>query len=324
MLLSNHFLKFLNSGPIKKGQLVVSTFYKFIQLNKIDEIKDLLNAYLKNLNIKGTILLANEGINGTICGGEKHTLKFFENLTMFSKFKDLEPKYSVCNNNPFMRMKVRLKSEIVTIGNKESNPEKMVGEYVKPQKWNKILDEKDTLVVDTRNKYEVSIGTFKNSINPEINSFREFPKWAKKNLVDKKISKSKKIAMFCTGGIRCEKSTSYLKKLGYENVYHLQGGILKYLDEISNLESKWLGECFVFDYRVSVQHDLKVGNFDMCFACRMPLSKEDRKHEFFEEGKSCHNCYNKSSKSQKLRFKERQKQILLSKKRNQNHIGPKN
>ena len=323
MLLSNHFLNFLNSSNLNKGQLVVSTFYKFIQLNKINEIKELLNGYLKDLNIKGTILLAGEGINGTICGGDKDTLIFFEKITLFSQFKDLEPKYSVCNTNPFLRMKVRLKSEIVNIGNKQVNPEKLIGKYIKPLQWNKIINDKDTMIIDTRNNYEVSIGTFKNSINPKINSFREFPNWVKKNLIDKKVSKSKKIAMFCTGGIRCEKSTSYLKKIGYENVFHLEGGILKYLEKVSNLESKWLGECFVFDYRVSVQHGLKVGNFEMCFACRMPLSEENKKHRLFEEGKSCHYCYNKTSKSQKLRFKERQKQVLLSKKNNQNHIGPK-
>ncbi len=324
MNLINHFLKYLNSNKPIKDQLVVSTFYKFEELKNVNKTKIDLNNFLAKINLKGTILLANEGINGTICGNSEDTLNFYKNLSNWSHFKDLKPKYSLCTINPFLRMKVKIKQEIVTIGDKKIRPERLVGEYVEPKFWNEMIDDIETLIIDTRNNYEISIGTFKNSINPKLNSFREFPQWVKKNIIDKNVPKSKKIAMFCTGGIRCEKSTSHLKKLGFENIFHLEGGILKYLEQIPKVESKWLGECFVFDYRVSVKHGLKVGNFDMCFACRMPLSIEDKKHSDFEEGKSCHHCFNKTSKSQKKRFDERQKQIYLSKKKNQDHLGPKN
>ena len=322
MSLSKHFLKYLNSSTLNNGQLVVSTFYKFIQLNKIDEIKKLLNSYLKQLNIKGTILLASEGINGTICGRDKDTLKFFEKINLFSEFKDLKPKYSVCNINPFLRMKVRLKSEIVTFG-KESNPEKLVGNYVKPKQWNKIINDKNTMIVDTRNHYEVSIGTFENSINPQINSFKEFPKWAKKHLIDKNISKSKKIAMFCTGGIRCEKASSFMKNQGFKNVYHLKGGILKYFELVPEEQSKWQGECFVFDDRVSVKHNLSEGTYDMCHGCRMPITEKDKTSKKYIKGVSCSKCFDKTTEEQKSRYMSRQKQVDLAKKRNQRHIGPK-
>ena len=322
MLLNEHFLNFL-AGVNPKPNVVVSTFYKFIQLDKIIEIKNLFNDFLKDLEIKGTILLAEEGINSTIAGEYKDMLEFFNKLSELKKFKDIEPKYSVCSTNPFLRMKVRLKNEIVTIGDKQVNPNQFLGEYLEPSEWNQIINDKNAMIIDTRNEYEVSIGSFKNSIDPKLKSFRDFPKWVEKNFLKKNLSKETKIGMFCTGGIRCEKSTSYLKQLGFNNVYHLKGGILKYIEEIPENKSLWNGECFVFDYRVSVDHQLKKGNFDMCFACRMPLSLKDKKNKYFKEGKSCHHCHDKTSPNQKRRFEERQKQILLSKKRNLSHIGPK-
>jgi len=322
MLLNEHFFNFFD-GTRSKPTVIVSTFYKFIQLEKTIEIKNLFNDYLKDLEIKGTILLAEEGINSTIAGNYNDMLYFFNKLSELKKFKDIEPKYSVCNINPFLRMKVRLKNEIVTIGDKKVNPNKFVGKYLDPNEWNDFLNDKSAMIIDTRNGYEVSIGSFQNSLNPKLKSFRDFPKWVEKNLVKKNLPKETKIGMFCTGGIRCEKSTSYLKQIGFNNVYHLKGGILKYIEEIPENKSLWNGECFVFDYRVSVDHELNRGSFDMCFACRMPLSEEDKKNKFFLEGKSCHYCYDKTSSKQKKRFEERQKQILLAKKKNQNHIGPK-
>ena len=322
MLLNEHFFNFFD-GTRPKPTVIVSAFYKFIQLEKTIEIKNLFNDYLKDLEIKGTILLAEEGINSTIAGNYNDMLYFFNKLSELKKFKDIEPKYSVCNINPFLRMKVRLKNEIVTIGDKKVNPNKFVGKYLDPNEWNDFLNDKSAMIIDTRNGYEVSIGSFQNSLNPKLKSFRDFPKWVEKNLVKKNLPKETKIGMFCTGGIRCEKSTSYLKQIGFNNVYQLKGGILKYIEEIPENKSLWNGECFVFDYRVSVDHELNKGSFDMCFACRMPLSEEDKKNKFFLEGKSCHYCYDKTSSKQKKRFEERQRQILLAKKKNLNHIGPK-
>ena len=220
-------------------------------------------------------------------------------------------------------MKVRLKKEIVTIGIPEVSPSNLVGKYLNVEEWNEFLNESDSMIIDTRNDYEVSIGTFKNSINPKIKSFRNFPNWVQKNLIDKKVSKKSKIGMFCTGGIRCEKSTSYLKQLGFENVFHLDGGILKYLENVKSNENKWKGECFVFDYRVSLNHSLEKGEYDMCYACRMPLSKENKKNKHYQKGQSCEYCYDQTTIKQKKRFNEREKQIKLSKVKNLKHLGPK-
>ncbi len=319
-MLTEQFYKNLEKLKAQNNQIIVATFYKFVQLNKIIEIKNDFNVYLKKLNIKGTILIANEGINGTIAGEEIDLKSFLKKISTHKEFKDISPKYSICKKNPFFRMKIRLKKEVVTIGNINVKPSDVVGDYVSPNDWNEFISQSKTFLIDTRNNYEISIGTFKNAINPNIKSFREFPNWVKENLIKKNISKNSQIGMFCTGGIRCEKSTSYLKKIGYKNVFHLEGGIIKYLDEIPEDKSLWEGECFVFDYRVSLKHGLKVGNYEMCFACRMPLSDIDKKDKNFVEGKSCKFCFDNTSEKQKQRFNERQKQILLSK---TNHIGPK-
>ena len=219
-------------------------------------------------------------------------------------------------------MKIKLKKEIVTLGIKDVSPNNVVGKHIEPEKWNELISDENLLLIDTRNDYEVSIGTFENALNPNIKNFREFPKWVSENLVKKDPEiKNKKIAMFCTGGIRCEKSTSYLKSIGFKDVCHLEGGILKYLEKIPEKHSKWNGSCFVFDYRVSVQHNLQLGNYDMCFACRMPINEEDKKHKFFVQGESCHHCFNVLNQKQKQKFKERQRQIKLSKLKNKSHIG---
>ena len=323
MSLNQNLQNYLNTNNSTLDKYIISTFYKFLVLENYQELKIKFDKSLSKTNIKGTILLANEGVNGTIAGSESDLKKFFLYMDKFSQFKDITPKFSSSNKNPFLRMKVRLKKEIVTIGIPEVSPSNLVGKYLNVEEWNEFLNESDSMIIDTRNDYEVSIGTFKNSINPKIKSFRNFPNWVQKNLIDKKVSKKSKIGMFCTGGIRCEKSTSYLKQLGFENVFHLDGGILKYLENVKSDENEWKGECFVFDYRVSLNNSLEKGEYDMCYACRMPLSKENKKNKHYLKGQSCEYCYDQTTIKQKKRFNEREKQIKLSKVKNLKHLGPK-
>ena len=323
MSLNQNLQNYLNTNNSTLDKYIISTFYKFLVLENYKELKIKFDKSLSKTNIKGTILLANEGVNGTIAGSESDLKKFFLYIDKFSQFKDITPKFSSSNKNPFLRMKVRLKKEIVTIGIPEVSPSNLVGKYLNVEEWNEFLNESDSMIIDTRNDYEVSIGTFKNSINPKIKSFRNFPNWVQKNLIDKKVSKKSKIGMFCTGGIRCEKSTSYLKQLGFENVFHLDGGILKYLENVKSDENEWKGECFVFDYRVSLNNSLEKGEYDMCYACRMPLSKENKKNKHYLKGQSCEYCYDQTTIKQKKRFNEREKQIKLSKVKNLKHLGPK-
>ena len=323
MSLNQNLQNYLNTNNSTLDKYIISTFYKFLVLENYKELKIKFDKSLSKTNIKGTILLANEGVNGTIAGSESDLKKFFLYMDKFSQFKDITPKFSSSNKNPFLRMKVRLKKEIVTIGVPDVSPSNLVGKYLNVEEWNEFLNESDSMIIDTRNNYEVSIGTFKNSINPKIKSFRDFPKWVQKNLIDKKVSKKSKIGMFCTGGIRCEKSTSYLKQLGFENVFHLDGGILKYLENVKSDENEWKGECFVFDYRVSLNDSLEKGEYDMCYACRMPLSKENKKNKHYLKGQSCEYCYDQTTIKQKKRFNEREKQIKLSKVKNLKHLGPK-
>ena len=299
-----------------------TAFYHFITLNDIKRLRPIIQSYCDKTLIKGTILLANEGINGTISGEEKNILAFHEfikyDLIFAKAFEGLEYKGSWSNKNPFYRMKVRLKKEIVTLGIPEVSPTKKVGTYVKPEDWNSLISNPDITVIDARNGYEVDIGTFKNAINPKTSSFRELPKYIKDNLSPKK---TKKVAMFCTGGIRCEKASSYMLEEGFEEVYHLQGGILKYLEIIPEAESLWQGECFVFDQRVAVTNELKQGKYNQCFACRHPLSPQEIKSDEYIEGISCCYCIDKISEEKKGQLKERQKQIKLAKIRGEDHIG---
>ena len=323
MSLNQNLQNYLNTNNTTLDKYIISTFYKFLILENYKELKIKFDKSLSKTNIKGTILLAKEGVNGTIAGLESDLKKFFLYMDKFSQFKDISPKFSSSNKNPFLRMKVRLKKEIVTIGIPDVSPSNLVGKYLNVEEWNEFLNESNSMIIDTRNNYEVSIGTFKNSINPKIKSFRDFPKWVQKNLIDKKVSKESKIGMFCTGGIRCEKSTSYLKQLGFENVFHLDGGILKYLENVKSDENEWRGECFVFDYRVSLNNFLEKGEYEMCYACRMPLSKENKKNKHYLKGQSCEYCYDQTTIKQKKRFNEREKQIKLSKVKNLKHLGPK-
>ena len=325
MLPKSNYLNFLKLNEKKLNTTdvkVVVAFYKFFEVPNTLELQNSLRLILSKTEIKGTILIAKEGINGTIAGKKEEVTLALEKIWDLDFLIDLEPKYSFAYKNPFFRMKIRQKKEIVTIGLPEISPNKSVGKYIKPENWNDLISDKDLLLIDTRNSYEVSIGSFENSLNPKINSFREFPDWVTKNLINKDPEiKNKKVAMFCTGGIRCEKSTSYLKSIGFDKVYHLEGGILKYLEKIPKNESKWKGSCFVFDYRVSVDHNLELGHYEMCFACRMPISSTDKMHKYFVQGESCHHCFKSSNEKQKKRFKERQKQIEISRKKDQFHIG---
>ena len=301
---------------------LIAAFYKFVDWNNLKKKKsDIEKLCLKN-NIVGTILLANEGINGTIAGSEESVLAVIQGLKDDPLLLDIEPKFSKAEGEIFKRMKVRFKKEIVSMGMENIRPANLKGKTVKASDWNALISNPKTLVIDTRNQYECAIGTFKDSLDPKTKSFREFPKWSKNNLkaLMKKEGKTK-VAMFCTGGIRCEKASSYLLGEGIEQVYQLEGGILKYLENISSDESLWEGECFVFDERVSIQHGLVEGNYSMCHACRMPIDDDDMKSKKYSEGISCPHCYATHSEERKERFAERQKQIKLAKIRNEKHLG---
>ncbi|TXH97191.1 MAG: rhodanese-related sulfurtransferase [Rheinheimera sp.] len=296
---------------------VVAALYKFVNLPDYVELRDKLYQHLVLNKVKGTLLLAEEGINGTICGTRDGIDAVCQWLNADGRFEGLSYKESFADEPAFYRTKVKLKTEIVTMGVPGVNPQHIVGTYVKGEDWNRLIEDPDTILIDTRNDYEVAIGTFKNAVNPNTTSFREFPQWAAENL-DK--TKHKKVAMFCTGGIRCEKSTAYLKEQGFDEVYHLDGGILKYLEEMPEQNSLWQGECFVFDQRVAVKHGLEQGSYDQCYACRMPLSPADMQSDKYIKGMSCPHCHDQLSDEQKASFAERQKQIELAKQRGEQHI----
>ena len=299
---------------------VVCALYKFVALPDYKALREPIFNRLERLNIKGTLLLAAEGINGTISGTCECIEAFCAYLKEDARFIGIDYKFSEDDHLPFYRTKVKLKKEIVTLGIEGVDPTQQVGHYVKPKDWNALILDPEVLLVDTRNDYEVKIGTFKNAINPMTETFRDFPAYVEGAFDPKKHTK---VAMFCTGGIRCEKSTAYMLQQGFKEVYHLEGGILKYLEEVSASDSLWEGECFVFDNRVSVNHDLKSGTYGQCFACRMPLSVEDQKHKYYQKGVSCHYCYVQTTEEDKRRFLERQKQNELAKLRGEMHIGRK-
>ena len=292
--------------------------YKFVSLPAFEALREPLHRVLVDNHVLGTLLLAKEGINGTIAGLPADVESVLDWLDKIPELSNIDQKLSYHSEIPFYRTKVKLKKEIVTMGVEGIDPKQVVGTYVKPEEWNDLLSDPDVVLVDTRNDYEVEIGTFKNAIDPQTKSFRDFPEWAEHNL-DRK--KHKKIAMFCTGGIRCEKSTAYMKQQGFEEVYHLEGGILKYLEEVPKDQSLWQGECFVFDNRVAVNHDLARGSYDQCHACRMPITEQDKESEFYREGLSCHYCHDSVLPEREQRFAERQKQINLAKQRGEKHIG---
>lgn len=299
-------------------QVVVAALYKFVTLEQFENLKAPLLHLMQNQGIRGTLLLAREGINGTVAGSAAAIDALFTWFNEQPGLENIVHKKSFHEVVPFNRAKVKLKKEIVTMGVEGIDPKHIVGTYVKPADWNQLISADDVTVIDTRNDYEVNIGTFKRAINPDTTTFREFPQYVKQHLDPQK---NKKVAMFCTGGIRCEKSTAYLKELGFNEVYHLEGGILKYLEEVPESESLWEGECFVFDERVTVNHALEKGHYLQCHACRFPITEEDKKHVAYVQGISCHHCINQQTAAQKQRYFEREKQSKLAKARGEAHIG---
>ena len=295
----------------------VAALYQFTRFSDPASLRAPLQAKCDTLGITGSLLLAGEGVNGTLAGTREGIDAILTYLRTLPGCEMLEHKESVASLPPFPRMKVKLKKEIVTMGQLDVDPKASVGHYVDAKDWNALITSPDVAVIDTRNDYEVGIGTFKGAIDPQTKSFRDFPKWWENN---KERFHNKRVAMFCTGGIRCEKSTNYLLDQGVEEVYHLKGGILKYLEDVSEKDSSWEGDCFVFDARVSVGHGLKEGPHQLCYACRRPLLPEDRKRPEYEHGVACHQCAHETSEADKNRFRERQKQIHLARARGNSHM----
>lgn len=300
------------------SKFVVCALYKFVSLPQYREIQHPLQAKMVENQVKGTLLLAEEGVNGTISGSRAGIDSVLGWMETIPEFAGIAVKESMTDEMPFKRSKVKLKKEIVTMGIEGIDPKQLVGTYVAPQQWNDLINDPEVLLIDTRNQYEAAVGAFANAINPRTTTFREFPQYVSQHLDP---SVHKKVAMYCTGGIRCEKSTAYLKQQGFEEVYHLQGGILKYLEEIPEEESLWQGECFVFDERVTVNHQLEKGSYDQCHACRLPISEEDKLSEHYQQGISCPACYHDRSDEDKARYREREKQVKLAEIRGEIHIG---
>ncbi|MCE2904658.1 MAG: rhodanese-related sulfurtransferase [Anabaena sp. CoA2_C59] len=288
----------------QKKLTVVATLYKFINLPDCNELQTTLLSYCQSQRIKGTILLAQEGINGTIAGSRQQIDSFLTFIRSDSRFADLEYKESYTEIPPFERLKIRLKPEIVTLGLPEVDPNEKVGTYVEPKNWNDLISNPEVIVIDTRNDYEISIGTFKGAENPQTQTFRDFPEYVKQNLDS---HKHKKVAMFCTGGIRCEKASSYLISQGFQEVYHLKGGILKYLEEIPPEESLWEGECFIFDQRITVSHNLETGNQELCFGCGYPVSETDKTSPKYEKSISCPHCFHTLTPEKRKRLQQKWK-----------------
>ena len=298
--------------------IIVAALYHFARVDRAAALQVELKALCEREAICGTLLLAGEGINGTVAGSRQGIDRLLAFLHAQPEFAALEHKESFADTMPFYRLKVRLKKEIVTMGVPGTDPNTIVGTYVDPRDWNALISDPDTIVIDTRNDYEFAIGTFRNAVDPETKTFREFPDWVARNA---NRLKGKKIAMFCTGGIRCEKATAHVKSLGHDEVYHLKGGILKYLEEVPEDQSLWDGACFVFDERVSVGHGLVPGEHTLCRACRAPLSPEHLKSDLYQEGVCCPHCHDSQSQEDRQRFAERQKQIELARKRGERHVG---
>jgi UPF0176 protein len=296
----------------------VAALYHFTKVDDHARLREPLQALCEANDVCGTLLLAHEGINGTIGGPDAGVETVLEFLRAQPEFATLEHKESRASRKPFLRMKVKLKKEIVTMGVETIDPLRTVGTYVEPQDWNALISDPDTIVIDTRNDYETAIGTFKGAVDPNIKTFREFPDWVREH---GELKAKPKIAMFCTGGIRCEKATAFMKQEGFGEVYHLKGGILKYLEQVPTEESLWEGACFVFDERVSVVHDLREGDHKLCRACRNPLTAEAMASAQYEAGVSCPACHEVRSEDDRSRFREREKQSRLARERGRRHMG---
>ncbi|MBC7284186.1 rhodanese-related sulfurtransferase [Hoeflea sp.] len=300
-------MKTRDKAPASNQPVVVAALYHFARLSGHEALQEPLADLCNRERVKGTLLLAREGVNGTIAGSRTAIDAVLAHLHAIPGLEALEHKESSAHKMPFRRMKVRLKKEIVTMGVPDIDPLEGVGAYVDPKDWNRLISDPDTILIDTRNDYEVGIGTFKGAINPETGTFREFPDWVENAGLD---DKSKPIAMFCTGGIRCEKATAFMRAKGYQNVYHLKGGILKYLENVPEEESLWQGSCFVFDERVAITHGLRESDEILCRACRNPVSPEDQSSALFEEGVSCPHCHDSRSEADRERFRMRHRQML--------------
>jgi len=300
------------------SNIVVAALYKFVSLPDFHKLREPLLDHCLAQNIRGTLLLAEEGINGTVAGSREAIDSLLAYLKADPRLADLSHKESFDSSQPFYRMKVKLKKEIVTMGIDGIDPNEVVGTYVKPKDWNALISDPDVVLIDTRNDYEVEIGTFKGAVDPKTESFRQFPEYVRQNY---NPAKHKKVAMFCTGGIRCEKASAFMKREGFEEVYHLEGGILKYLEEVDQPDSLWQGECFVFDNRVSVKQGLEPGEYALCHGCRWPITDADRQSDKYEEGVSCPACHDTLTDEQRQRFRDRQKQIELARQRNVPHVG---
>ncbi len=296
---------------------VIIAIYRFVRLDNFEEFREPLLQIMTDNRIRGTILLAAEGINGTVAGDETSIEILLDYLRRDERLCDFDCKRSYDTEMPFYRSCIKLKPEIVTMGVADIDTANR-GNYVKPTDWNRLISNPEVTLIDTRNDYESAIGSFAKAFHSSTKSFREFPAYVKQNL---NPHIHRKVAMFCTGGIRCEKSTAYLKQLGFDEVYHLQGGILKYLEQVPQSESLWQGECFVFDNRVSVNHDLDKGSFDQCHACRLPITVADKASEKYQPGVSCPACYETTSSRQRERFREREKQVQLARSRGERHFG---
>mmetsp|Transcript_24613 Transcript_24613/g.22370 ORF Transcript_24613/g.22370 Transcript_24613/m.22370 type:complete len:317 (-) Transcript_24613:33-983(-) len=301
--------------------VIVAALYHFTNIDNSLEYSKYIEKICIDNNIKGNLIIAPEGINGTIAGSREAINIFKSQLFNDERFYNIEYKESITNKQPFYRLRVSHKQEIITMRSNEATPTIIKGEYVEPKDWNDLISDPNVLLIDTRNDYEIKIGKFKNAINPNMKTFVDFNDYVTNQLLNDNISKSKKIAMYCTGGIRCEKATSLLKNKGFENVYHLKGGILKYLEDVDENNSLWEGNCFVFDQRVSVKHNLVPANDRLCYACRFPLTTEDLDSHYYIEGVQCNHCYDTIDPRVKEANLERQKQMLLSKSRHEDHIG---
>ena len=303
------------------SDLTVAALYHFTNLNNLLDKQSDLEIICKNNSILGTLLLATEGINGTIAGSTQGIQIVVDHIKNWEEISDLELKYSLSSHQNFNRLKIKIKDEIVTMGKGDINVKEESGTYVDPKDWNKLISQEDVIVIDTRNEYEVSMGQFAGAIDPKTDTFRQFPNWA--DQLNRNSDTPKKVAMYCTGGIRCEKASSYMKRLGFDEVFHLKGGILKYLEVIPEEESLWSGECFVFDDRVSLVHGLEEGEYSLCYGCQDPVSPKDRKSDLYEAGVSCPSCYNTLSEQKKNNLREREKQFRLAQERGQFHLGDK-
>ena len=299
-------------------ETVVAALYKFVTLEDYQALREPLLDVCQAAGTRGTLLLAEEGINGTIAGTREGIDAVIAYLKSDPRLADIDHKESFDDHNPFHRMKVKLKKEIVTMGVPGIDPNRVVGTYVEPKNWNALIEDPEVLLIDTRNDYEYGIGTFRGAIDPHTTTFREFPAWVREHLDP---SRHKKLAMFCTGGIRCEKASAFMLQEGFEEVYHLQGGILKYLEEVPEQDSAWEGECFVFDNRVAVDHHLEKGHYDQCYGCRHPITEEDKKSDKYVKGVCCPGCFDQLTDDQKVRFAERQKQVELARARGEEHVG---